>query len=141
MADAGRPLSVRTEADGTSEYLRTRVADATNNSQLQTVDANGNAHVQPNGNNPASSPVTLKLSERGYSNADGIYDATNNTIPSTQANVVAVRNATPGSAQETIRQTGVNGSTETTVWAADVSLHQIATLNSSIASDDRPPFA
>lgn len=120
MADYPSSLPVRSEADGADERLQSKLVDFTTPSQGMTIDAQGNAHVEVHGDNPAGSDEVLRLSELGHATLDGVYDGTNNTDPSQTGLVVHTRNATPGDAQQVIRQTGI---TAGTVHAADVSLH------------------
>ena len=123
MADQDTSLPIRSEADGTDARLHSKIVDFTApagvDKQLEVSEKL--AHIRAFGQNPAGTKIQLKLSELGYANNAGVYDVTNNTLPSTIGNVVHTKNATPGSAQQVIRQTGESNST---VHAADVSMHQ-----------------
>ncbi len=120
MADYPSSLPVRSEADGADERLQSKLVDFTTPSQGMTIDAQGNAHVEVHGDNPAGSDEVLRLSELGHASVDGVYDGTNNSDPSQVGLVVHTRNATPADAQQVIRQTGISNST---VHAADIALH------------------
>jgi len=123
MADAESALPVRSEADGSNALLRTRIVDATNNAQLLSVDSLGNAQEKVHGNDPSSTDRILKLSEMGNANADGIYDAANNTKPSKNGVIAHVRNATPADANQTLRVTAIQGSSPNTAYCMDMALH------------------
>lgn len=119
MADINSSLPVRSEADA-DQRLQTKIVDFTTPTQGQTVDAQGNGHVEVHGDNPSGGDEVLRLSELGHGTVDGVYDGTNNTDPSQVGLVVHTRNATPGDAQQVIRQTGISSGTR---HSADVSLH------------------
>lgn len=116
MSDFNSSLPVRTEANGD---VAAKIVDATTPSQGLAVESNGNAQVKVHGIDPASVDHPLKVSERGYANADGIYDVTNNTIPSKNGLVACTRTASPADTNQTNRITSI---TNSTVHALDVSL-------------------
>lgn len=121
MADQATSLPIRSEADGADERVHSKIVDFADpgGSDKQLEVSEKLAHIRAFGQNPAGTKTQLKLSELGYANGAGVYDVTNNTLPATVGNVVHTRNATPGAAQQVIRQTGItNGS----VHAADVAL-------------------
>lgn len=120
MADYPSSLPVRSEADGADERLQSKLVDFTTPSQGMTIDAQGNAHVEVHGDDPAAADKVLRLSELGHATLDGVYDGTNNTDPSQTGLVVHTRNATPGDTHQVIRQTGISNGT---VHAADIALH------------------
>lgn len=112
-------LPIRTEADAT-EKVQVRILDKTTDANQLQVEANGNAMVKVHGQNPASADVILKLSELGNANEDGIYDATNNSLPSTSG-LMAVQRATTPAASDQIKH--ISAISSGTVHALDVSLH------------------
>jgi hypothetical protein len=122
MADYKSSLPVRTEADA-DERVQVKIVDTTTVSQQMIVDADSNAHVEVHGNNPAGGDEVLRMSELGHAAIDGVYDATNNSDPSQAGLVVHTRAASPGDAEQVIRQTGISNGT---VHAADVALHDEA---------------
>lgn len=119
MSDAKLGVSVRTESD-VDEKLQSKIVDSTTPTQGMVVDTDGNAHVELHGNNPAGADTVVKLSESGEPVIDGVYDATNNSDPSTSALVAHTRAATPAATDQVQRVTAV---TSSTVHALDVSLH------------------
>lgn len=119
MSDYKSSLPVRSEADA-DERVQVKIVDSTTVSQQMIVDADSNAHVEVHGNNPAGGDEVLRMSELGHAAVDGVYDGTNNTDPSQIGLVVHTRAATPGDAEQVIRQTGI---TAGSVHAADVALH------------------
>lgn len=121
MADYASGLPVRSEADGTDERVHVKIVDKTNPStQQMTVDTDSNAHVEIHGNDPAGVDRVVRTSEIGALTPDGVYDASNNTKPGNVGLVVHTRTASPGDAQQVIRQTGIDAGT---VNAADIALH------------------
>jgi len=96
-----------------------KVVDGATPAQRMTVDTDLNAHVEAHGNDPGGTDRVLRLSELGAVTPDGVYDAVNNTKPGNLGLIVATRNATPGDAQQGIRQTGIHNGT---VDAADVAI-------------------
>jgi hypothetical protein len=126
MADFDSSLPIRSEADGTDERVQTKIVDATNpDTQQMEVDTDNNAHVEVHGDNPAGNDETLRLSELGHPNTDGIYDGTNNTDPSNSALIGHSRNASAADTQSTERLTSIEDSGGT-VRALDISLHDEA---------------
>jgi len=121
MSDQNTSLPIRSEADGADERLHSKLVDYADPSgadkQMEISDKL--AHVRCFGSDPAAAKIQLKLSELGYANVDGIYHATDNSLPATVGKVVHTRNATPGATHQVIRQTGI---TNSTVHAADVAL-------------------
>src|SRR3989304_1668597 len=81
MADYDSSLPIRSEADGTDERVHTKICDGATPSQMATVDADLNLHVEVHGNKPAGTDIELRLSELGAPNPDGDYDASDNTKP------------------------------------------------------------
>jgi hypothetical protein len=127
MADifAGQP--VRSEADGTDERLHVKIVDYTSpgGADNQAEVSEKLIHVRNFGQDPATTKVQLKLSELGYANSDGVYDVTNNTLPSSNGVILHSRNVSPAATQQTLRQTGVaNGAGD--VRAADVAIRDEA---------------
>lgn len=123
MSDQKTSLPIRSAADGADQRVHTKIVDfsAPAGSDNQMEVSEKLAHMRAFGNDPAGLKIQLKLSQLGNANGAGVYDVTNNTLPSTAGNVVHTRNATPGAAHQVIRQTGI---TNGTVHAADVSMHQ-----------------
>jgi hypothetical protein len=111
-------LPVRTEVDA-DERLQSKVVDYTDPTRGQTVDTDGNAHVEMHGNNPAGGDETLALSELGRVNSDGVYDATNNTKPAHAGLIGHTRGATPVDADCGKRITAISSGT---VHALDVAI-------------------
>jgi len=122
MADIEKGLPVRTEDDA-DQYVRNRQFDSSNPALGQEVDADGNAHIEAHGNDPAGVDKVLKVSELGNANTDGDYDVTNNTKPSSNALIVHDRNAAPAETHQNFRPTGIQGTDDNTVHAQDVALH------------------
>jgi hypothetical protein len=123
-ADYDSSLPVRSEADGLDERLHVKIVDGSSGAVNQaTVDTDKNLHVEMHGNNTTGgTDLVLKLSELGFANEDGIYDASNNTDPSNVGLIGHVRSASPADSDQTIRWTGIQGSDANTVWAMDVSM-------------------
>lgn len=122
MADYNSGLPVRSEADGTDERLHVKVVDGASPSQRMTVDADLNAHVEVHGNNPAGADTVQLLSEEGFANSNGDYDATNNSRPSSSALILHDRVASPAEADQNFRPTGVASSDGSNAKAMDVAL-------------------
>lgn len=122
MSDFNSGLPIRSEADGTDARVQVKIVDGLTPSQMAEVDTDKNLHVEMHGNDAGGTDRVLKVSESGNAALDGVYNVSNNSNPSSVGLVASVRNATPGAAQQTIKVTGVNGSTSTTVWALDVAL-------------------
>lgn len=124
MSDQNTSLPIRTEADGVDERLHVKIVDGTSPAVNQmTVDADKNAHVEMHGNDPASVDRVVRTSELGALTPDGVYDAANNTKPGNVGVITSTRAATPDDTTQVQRVTGKNGTTDTDVWALDVSLH------------------
>lgn len=117
MSDFSSSLPVRTEANGD---VVNKIVDYTVNTQGLAVDSAGNAQTKSHGNDPASVARTLKLSERGYANGDGFYDATNNTVPANSGLIAHTRAATPAGSDQIQRVTAV---TSSTIHALDIAIH------------------
>jgi hypothetical protein len=119
--DAKLGLSIRSEADGVDARVQIKIVDYLNPSaQQMIVDTDHNAHVELHGNNPTGADTVVKLSEQGSTSVDGVYDATNNSIPANSQTVVATRSATVDKTKQALRQTGVqNGN----VIVADVGIY------------------
>jgi hypothetical protein len=120
MSDYNSSLPVRTETNGD---VASKIVDATTPSQGLAVESNGNAQVKVHGVDPGSVDRVLKLSELGNVNSDGLYDATNNTIPSSSGLVAFTRAASPALSDQVKKLTAISNST---VHALDVSLHDEA---------------
>ena len=124
MADFDSSLPIRSEADGTDARVQVKIVDSTSpGSNQATVDSDSNLHTETHGNNPAGGDETLRLSELGHPNGDGIYDGTNNTDPANVGMVASARAASPADSDQTQRLTAKTGTTDTDVHALDVSLH------------------
>lgn len=116
-------LPVRTDSDADFK-VQVKHVDFTTATQGQSVDTDGNAHIEVHGNKPTTgADVVLRLGELGQITPDGVYDAANNTKPGNVGQIIAVRNATPGDVQQTLRRTGIQVAT---VISADVALHDSA---------------
>lgn len=120
MADQNTALPVRTQADGTDERLHVKIVDGTTPANRAAVDTDLNVHVEVHGNDPAATDRVVRLSELGAVTPDGVYDAADNTKPGNVGLIVHSRDATPGDADQVLRQTGVQDSD---VIAADIALH------------------
>lgn len=118
-------LPIRSEADGTDERVQVKVVDSTNpDTQQQTVDADGNAHIEMHGNRPdGSTDQVMRLSQLGAPNADGVYDASDNTKPAGSGVVAQTRNATASDTRQVERPTAKRGTSDTTDVSLDVSVH------------------
>lgn len=126
MADYNSSLPVRTEADGTDERLHCKIVDGSTPSQRATVDTDGNLHIEAHTNDPAGVDRVLRSSELGALTPDGVYHASDNTIPGNLGLIASSRNVSPGNTTQTMRVTAVQGTTPNTVWALDVSMHDEA---------------
>lgn len=120
-------LPIRSEADGASARVHTKIVDYTDpdtvGNQAQVSD--GNVHTYVHGQNPAGTEEMLRTSELGAPVIDGIYDATNNSDPSNVGLIGMVRNATPGDTQQTLRLTG-KANAAGDVRALDVAIRDAA---------------
>lgn len=124
MSDQNTSLPVRSQADGLDERLHVKIVDGTTTAVNQmTVDADKNAHVEIHGDDPAGTDRVVRTSELGAITPDGVYDVANNTKPGNVGVITSTRNATPGDTTQVQRVTGINGTSDTTVWAMDVSIH------------------
>jgi hypothetical protein len=115
-------LPIRTEVDADSK-VHVKICDESTPAQQMTVDTDKNAHVEIHGNMPSGADSVVKLSELGNVNSAGVYDVTNNTLPSTNGLVAFARATTPGASDQTQKITGISNST---VHALDVALHDAA---------------
>jgi hypothetical protein len=131
MADFDSSLPVRTEADGTDARLHAKIVDGVTPSQRMTVDADLNAHVEVHGNNSTGGDETLRLSELGHPNADGVYDATNNIDPSSNGVIAHTRAASPADTDQIKRVTAITNGTN---HSLDVSMHDGAGLGISTSN-------
>lgn len=120
MADYDSSLPIRSEADGADERVHVKVVDGTTPAQMMTVDADGLAHVEVHGNNPAAGDEVLKLSELGDVTPDGVYDATNNSDPGNVGVIAHTRATTPADTDQVKRVTAVSNATH---HSLDVALH------------------
>lgn len=138
-ADYDSSLPIRSESDGADERVHVKIVDGSSGAVNQaTVDSDKNLHIECHGNRADdTADIVLTLSELGYANTDGVYEADDNSDPGNIGLIGHVRNATPGDTHQTIRWTGVNGTTATTVWAMDVSLHD---EDGNPYSDSNPLF-
>lgn len=118
-------LPIRSESDGTDERVHVKIVDGTTSPAVnQTkVDSDNALKTLATGHDPGGVNRTVRTSEQGAVTPDGVYNAANNTKPGNLGNIVSTRNATPGDTTQTIRVTGVQGTTETTKWSMDVSIH------------------
>ena len=117
-------LPVRSEIDGTDERVHVKVVDGTNNPAINQmkVDSDNAAKVLATGHDPSGTNRTVRTSELGALTPDGVYSVTNNTKPGNTGTIVSSRTATPGDTTQTIRATGIQGSTDTTKWSQDVAI-------------------
>lgn len=122
MSDKKLGQPIRTEVDGLDERVHTKIVDFADPSgtDKQTEVSEKLVHVRDHGQDPAGLKVQLKLSEEGYANTQGDYDASTNTTPSSNAVIAHDRNATPGMTHQNKRITGVTNGTRHTM---DVSVH------------------
>jgi hypothetical protein len=138
MSDQATSLPIRSESDGTDQRVHVKIVDGTNPAVNQaTVDSDKNLHVLAEGHDPTSAAHPVRTSELGAVTPDGVYDAANNTKPGNVGLITSTRSATPGDTTQTMRVTGIKGSTDTTVWAQDVSLHD-ATGNAYTVTNPLP---
>lgn len=126
MADYNSGLPIRSEADGTDEKVHvkikgnpTGVGAATNEA---IVDNDKNLHEETHGNKPDGSDVVALMSEEGFQNSNGDYNAVTNTRPSSQALILHDRVAAPAEADQNFRPTGVASSDGSNAKAMDVAL-------------------
>jgi hypothetical protein len=112
MSDKNTALPVRTEGDA-EELLVSRIADGTTGANKLTVHADGLAHVEVHGNNPAGNDEVLRLSELGAPNPDGDYHATDNTKPASSGLIAHDRGAAIDETSQNKRVTAVGGTDNT----------------------------
>jgi len=122
MSDYNSSLPVRTQAD-VDERLQSKIVDFTNPALGMEVDADGNAQAKMHGSDPASADRVIRVSELGAVSVDGVYHATNNTLPSASGMIAHTRDAAPDETDQTKRITAISNGT---VHAMDVSLHDSA---------------
>lgn len=123
MSDINSALPIRSEADGSDSRVQVKIVDKSSpDAQQMTVDADSNAHVENHGNNPAGVDVVQTLTEEGRTTNRGDYNVTTNSKPSSIAQILHARNASPTEVHQTIRHTGINSSVNTSVFAADVAI-------------------
>lgn len=124
MADIKKGLPVRTEEDS-DKKVQVKIHDYADpdGSDKQLEVSEKLAHVRVFGEDPANAKKQLKLSESGNVALDGDYDASNNSNPSSAAPILHDRVAAPDKTDQNFRPTGVQGTVDNTVHAADVSLH------------------
>ncbi len=126
MADFNSALPVRSESDGVDAKVVVKIIDGTNGGTNQmSVDADKNAHVENHGNDPAGLDVAQVLTEEGRTTSRGDYDVATNTKPSSNAQILHARVATPTEADQTFRPTGVASSVDN-AKAADVAIRDEA---------------
>lgn len=124
MADFDSSLPIRSEADGADERVHIKICDGTTAATMAQVDVDNNLHIEVHGDRADDqADVVLRLSETGDVNSDGVYDANNNSNPSSNGVVGHVRDATPAITDLTNRITSTQGSDDTTHWSLDVSMH------------------
>jgi len=124
MADYDSSLPVRSESDGDDERLHAKLVDGTTSPAVNqaAVDSDNNLKVEVNGDNPAGTDVTMRLSELGAPNPDGDYDGTNNSKPANIGLIVHDRVTTPADANQNFRVTGKQSTDDDTIHAMDVSM-------------------
>ena len=132
MADYNSSLPIRSEKDGTDERVHVKIYDGTTSPAVNAVnvDSDNNLHVEIHGNNAAGGDTVIRTSELGNIALDGVYDGTNNTIPSNTGLVSLVRNIAPGAAQQTQMVTGKANA------AGD-----IRTIDVSLLDSDAVPYS
>jgi hypothetical protein len=125
VADYDSSLPIRSEADGTDERVHVKIVDGVASPSVNKVQVDGdnNLHVEIHGNDPGGSDRVVRTSEQGAVVVDGVYAALTNSDPANIGLVAAVRAASPADADQTQRLTAKTGTTDTTVHALDVSLH------------------
>lgn len=133
--NAGQPI--RSEADGADERVHIKIVDGKAGTAVNKaeVDSDNNVHVEVHGNDPTGTDRAVRLSETGETAIDGTYDGTNNTNPSNIGVVTQERNAVASDSRQTMKPTSIRGTTDTTVVALDVSLHD---ENGNKYSDSNP---
>jgi len=124
MSDYASGLPIRSEADGTDERVHTKIVDFTSPAGVdkQMEVSEKLAHIRNFGQDPAGTKVQLRLSQEGFANANGDYDGTTNTRPSSQGVILHDRVATPAQADQNFRPTGVASSDGSNAKAADVAI-------------------
>lgn len=128
MADFDSGFPIRSEADGVSGRVQSKIVDFTTPAQGLTVNAAGQAHVEVHGDNSTGGDEVLRLSELGHPNADGVYDAANNIDPSGSGVIAHTRAASPVDSNQVKRVTAISNGTD---HSLDVSLHDGAGLGIS----------
>lgn len=118
MSDQNTSLPVRTEAD-VDERLQSKIIDYTDPTKGMQVDSDKNAHVEMHGNDPLGTDKVVALSESGNVVLDGVYDGTNNTVPSS-VGLIASERAVAGIDQMLNRLTSVINGLKVLL---DVSIH------------------
>lgn len=124
MSDYNSSLPVRSESDGVDEKVIVKIVDGTTGGTNQmSVDADKNAHVEMHGNKPTTgADVAQLLTEEGRTTNRGDYNATTNTKPSSVAQILHARAASPAETDQTFRPTGVASTDGTNAKAADVAI-------------------
>lgn len=121
--DQNTGLPVRSEVDGTDERVHSKIVGSPTGASPATnqaaVDNDKNVHVESHGNDPSGTDRVVRLSELGAMTPDGAYHASNNTKPGNVGLVVHTRAATPGDADQNLRQTGIKSGSR---QAADIAL-------------------
>lgn len=124
-SDYKSSLPVRSEADGLDERVHSKLVDFADpggaNKQMEVSEKL--AHIRAFGADPAGVKRQLLLSQEGFANGNGKYDATLNTRPASAGILIHTRAAAPGQSDQILRPTGVQGSVLNTVWALDVAIH------------------
>jgi hypothetical protein len=118
--------------DRVNDAIKVVVNNPTNdNDHIEVVlrDENGDPYSANNlfpsglyGHTPTSQAIVMRLSELGVVNSDGVYHATNNTLPSSSGLIAATRNALNTVAQMANRITSVI-STDGLRRSLDIALH------------------
>ena len=123
MADVDEKTSlpIRTEADGLDERVHVKIVDFTDPGGVdKQVQVSENlVHNRNFGHDPAGVKVQMRLSQEGYVNGDGDYDAANNTRPNSSGLIAHDRNAVKTNSHLNKRISAVDSSVDVDVAIRD----------------------
>lgn len=111
MADYDSGLPIRSEEDGTDERVLVKIQDGADpgGADKTTEVSEKLVHNRTHGEDPSGTKQQLKLSESGKVNADGDYDAVNNSEPSSSGVLAHSRSATHDETEQNERVTAKDG--------------------------------
>jgi len=135
MSEINSSLPIRSEADGTDERVHVKLVDFSDpdGADKQVEVSEKLVHTRVFGEDHAGNKVQLELSEEGKPNADGEYDAVNNTEPNSAGLIAHSRGAAIDETSQNQRTTAVGGDNDKV--AMDVA---ISDSNGNNFSEDNP---